>query len=358
MFTSRNMLVLFKKEAAAYTDPTPTPAANSVPVLNESQGIRWGVTGTGAQKVSSPWGGETAEVMASRKPTFSYVIPFYAKGLDAGVIVYPRWVTDILSTCHDTFVGSGDTTQLTLTPSPFYPINTDASAAVTANKTTFTIYEYKGLDGAYVGGSKTLTKLVGCRLTRVSWQFRNGVPLSITIEGVGVYEANTATVTTDLSGATNDGYSGSDNVVMNGLQTEITPAGGAAIACLASQLDLTFEFAAEHIEGDDARSGVAATSVSDISVTGSINPLVEPGDVAAWLGLVSSKTRFALGTAANGVYPDSRVANTGYGVRVALSAGQAQGDTLARDRAVLDLPLTFIATRPSISGAPATVQII
>jgi len=123
-------------------------------------------------------------------------------------------------------------------------------------------------------------------------------------------------------------------------------------------LDLTFEFAAEHIEGDDARSGVAATSVSDISVTGSINPLVEPGDVAAWLGLVSSKTLFALGTAANGVYPDTRTANTGYGVRVTLSAGQAQGDTLARDRAVLDLPLTFIATRPSISGAPATVQII
>lgn len=359
MYTSRNLLVLCKVEATEGTDSSPTPASNSIPVLNESSGISWGVTGTGAQKVSSPYGGETAEVLATRKPGFSYEIPLYGKGLSTGVIVQPRWVTDILATCFNTFVGSGDTSQLLLTPEPFYPINTDNTAAVTANKRTFTLYEYVGLDGAYVGGAKTLTKLVECRLTRVAFNFRTGGVSTVTIEGVGKYEAVTANVTTDLTGATNDGYNGSDCVTLNGMQSTITPSGGSAIATLTNELVISFDFGSEHIEGDDATSGVAATAIMDVSCSGSINPILESGDVAALMGLVNDRTAFAIAAAAaNGVFPASRGGNLGYGFKPAVSQAQGGSDKLGRDRAVLDLPLTFIATRPSISGAPASIQIL
>jgi hypothetical protein len=360
MFTSSNLLVLMKLQPTVDVDASPAVGTDDVPVLLSSSGVKWGAASTGPMNLGSPYGGQRRGVLATRKPTFSYDIPIYGKGLagSPSVIVYPNWL-EILRTVFSTSVGSADKTQVLMTPDPFYPTNTDDADTVTANTRLFTLYEYKGLDGAYVGGSKTLSKLINCRITRVSVKYTVGAVTMLTIEGVGQYTADPATVTTDLSGADLDGFDGGDAIVMNALQTTITPAGGSAIACAASALDLTWDFGSEHIEGDDAESGVTATSVRDVTVTGSINPIVEPGDVANWQALVQDKTPFAIATAANGAYPISRSADTGYGLKIAVAQAQADdANEFAKDSPVLRLPISFTVSRATVSGAAGTMQIL
>jgi hypothetical protein len=164
----RSRLVLAKLEVTPGTDPIPAVGTDDLFVSMDSAGIKLGVTQVGNEP-ASPTGYELPAAIATIKPTATYRIPLYGKGLSTGSPVLPRWLSVILASCGhvDRYAGSPAASEVVWTPDSIYPRTTSTGNVVSANPCTFTVYDFLARDGAVNTGTKILQRMVGCRVSQV-----------------------------------------------------------------------------------------------------------------------------------------------------------------------------------------------
>lgn len=350
---SRLFTVLVKVENTEGTDATPAVGTDDVFVMNDSSGIDSGQS-LGTVVGASPTGDAQTQYVQMRQGTASYRIPLYGLGLSTGVIQLPRWAEVLFGSFCDIVIGSSDSTSAVIRPNLANPQTTDDGDSVTSNKKTFTVYEWKGVDGTLAGGTKTLTKLIGARVSSVTLDFPVGDLCVATFNFVG-RPVTVASDTTDLSGWT--GETTRDFITPNAFQTQLTPNGGAAIDTCMSSLSLNMDLAGAHIMGDcEDATGVAGTALGAITLTGSIDPLLASGDISTWMNDINACDYFTLSSSE--IHPLTRSANTGYGVVVdagIVHANFTQADT---GRPEMRLPLEIAVMEPhdSSNGFTLTLQ--
>lgn len=344
---SRAYAVLIKGEGTEGTDASPTVGTDDIFVMADSSGID---TAQAVAEVrgASPTGDIQSMYVQSRMGTANYRVPLYGMGLDTGVIQLSRWAEVVLGSFMDINIGSSDSTSAELTLNLANPTTTDDGDSASANAKTFTIHEYKGLDGSLSGGVKTFTKLLGARVQTCTLNFPVGELATLEFTAIG-RPTPAASSTTDLSSWTGEVGSNSDFITSNALQTQLTPNGGSAIDTCMNALTVTIDLGSAHIMGDcqDA-SGVAGTALGSPTVTVSINPLLASGDIATWMADVNAQDFFDL--TSSEIFPLTRSANTGYGVILECARLHANFTQIDTGNPELRLPLEATASLPSASG--------
>lgn len=342
---SRAFAVLVKSEGTEGDDALPTVGTDDLFVMNDSQGIDT------AQAVSevrgaSPTGDIQTTFVQNRMGTASYRVPLYGLGLTDSVIQLPRWADVLLGSFMDLDIGSSDATSCDMSLNLANPQKTDDSDSASPIDQTFTVYEWKGLDGAIAGGTKTLTKLIGARVQSVTLDFNVGELAVATFNLIG-RPVTVASDTTDLSGWV--GETTSDFMTPNAFQSVLTPNGGTGIDTCMSSLSLTIDLGSAHITGDcEDASGVSGTALGSPTVSVSVNPLLAAADISAWMAEINSQDYFDLTTTE--IHPLTRSANTGYGFVLECARLHANMTRLDTGNPEVRLPLECTASLPSDSS--------
>ena len=355
----RSRLVLAKLEATPGTDPIPVPGTDDLFVSMDSDGIKLGVTQVGNEP-ASPTGYELPAAIATIKPTATYRIPLYGKGLSTGNPVLPRWLSVILASCGhvDRYAGSPAGSEVVWTPDSIYPRTTSVLNAVSANNCTFTVYDYLARDGAITTGTKILQAMVGCRVSQArivltvgQWAF-----LEVDILGLSVQPVAS---TTDLSGADLDDVR-TDFVRANAAQSQLV-FGAGTYALQSQSTTWTIDFGATQEEGDTTSAGVATVGTRQALVTASMNPIQTsgtptPGTDITLLSDAQFEQEDGAYSMAGSMTPEGQPVDTGYTLRVAAPAVQIVFD-YDTTGSVVRLPTTAKAVSADSTTPPISITL-
>jgi hypothetical protein len=355
----RSRLVLAKLEATPGTDPIPVPGTDDLFVSMDSDGIKLGVTQVGNEP-ASPTGYELPAAIATIKPTATYRIPLYGKGLSTGNPVLPRWLSVILASCGhvDRYAGSPAGSEVVWTPDSIYPRTTSVLNAVSANNCTFTVYDYLARDGAITTGTKILQAMVGCRVSQLrivltvgQWAF-----LEVDILGLSVQPVAS---TDDLSAADLDDVR-TDFVRANAAQSQLV-FGAGTYALQSQSTTWTIDFGATQEEGDTTSAGVATVGTRQALVTASMNPIQTsgtptPGTDITLLSDAQFEQEDGAYSMAGSMTPEGQPVDTGYTLRVAAPAVQIVFD-YDTTGSVVRLPTTAKAVSADSTTPPISITL-
>ena len=355
----RSRLVLAKLEATPGTDPIPVPGTDDLFVSMDSDGIKLGVTQVGNEP-ASPTGYELPAAIATIKPTATYRIPLYGKGLSTGNPVLPRWLSVILASCGhvDRYAGSPAGSEVVWTPDSIYPRTTSVLNAVSANNCTFTVYDYLARDGAITTGTKILQAMVGCRVSQLrivltvgQWAF-----LEVDILGLSVQPVAS---TDDLSAADLDDVR-TDFVRANAAQSQLV-FGAGTYALQSQSTTWTIDFGATQEEGDTTSAGVATVGTRQALVTASMNPIQTsgtptPGTDITLLSDAQFEQEDGAYSMAGSMTPEGQPVDTGYTLRVAAPAVQIVFD-YDTTGSVVRLPTTAKAVLADSTTPPISITL-
>jgi hypothetical protein len=355
----RSRLVLAKLEVTPGSDPGPTPGTDDLFVSMDSEGIKLGVTQVGNEP-ASPTGYELPAAIATIKPTATYRIPLYGKGLSTGNPVLPRWLSVILASCGHVNLNAGSPagSSVIWTPDSIYPRTTAVGGAITAQKCTFTVYDYLARDGAITTGTKILQAMVGCRVSQArivltvgQWAF-----LEVDILGLSVQPVAS---TTDLSGADLDDVR-TDFVRANAAQSQLV-FGAGTYALQSQSTTWTIDFGATQEEGDTTSAGVATVGTRQALVTASMNPIQTsgtptPGTDITLLSDAQFEQEDGAYSMAGSMTPEGRSVNIGYTLKVAAPAVQIVFD-YDTTGSVVRLPTTAKAVSADSTTPPISITL-
>lgn len=355
----RSRLVLAKLEATPGTDPIPAVGTDDLFVSMDSPGIKLGVTQVGNEP-ASPTGYELPAAIATIKPTATYRIPLYGKGLSTGNPVLPRWLSVILASCGhvDRNAGSPAGSEVVWTPDSIYPRTTAVGGSVSANNCTFTVYDYLARDGAVNGGTKILQRMVGCRVSQVRFVLTVGQWAFLEVDILGLSVQPVAS-TNNLSAADLDDVR-TDFVRANAAQSEFSFTAGTYV--LQSQSTTwTVDFGAAQEEGDTTSAGVATVGTRQALVTASMNPIQTsgtptPGTDITLLSDVQFEQEDGAYSMAGSMTPEGRFVDTGYTLRVAAPAVQIVFD-YDTSGSVVRLPTTAKAVSADSTTPPISLTL-
>jgi hypothetical protein len=352
----RSRLVLAKLEATPGTDPIPQVGTDDLFVSMDSAGIKLGVTQVGNEP-ASPTGYELPAAIATIKPTATYRIPLYGKGLMVGVPALPRWLSVILASCGHVDLSPG--TSVIWTPDSIYPRTTAVGGAITAQKCTFTVYDYLARDGAITGGvgggTKILQAMVGCRVSQVRFVLTVGQWAFLEVDILGLSVQPVAS-TADLSGADLDDVR-TDFVRANAAQSQINfgASYGNAIALQSQSTTWTVDFSATQEEGDTTSAGVATVGTRQALVTASLNPIQATANINNLMDAQFDQKDGAYSMAGS-MTPEGRTVDTGYTLKVAAPAVQVVFD-YDTSGSVVRLPTTAKAVSADSTTPPISLTL-
>ena len=358
----RSRLVLAKLETTPGSDPTPAVGTDDLFVSMDSPGIKLGVTQVGNEP-ASPTGYELPAAIATIKPTATYRIPLYGKGLEvspATAPVLPRWLSVFLASCGhvDRYAGSPAASEVIWTPDSIYPRTTSTSNVVSANLCTFTVYDFLARDGAVNTGTKILQRMVGCRVSQVrivltvgQWAF-----LEVDILGLSVQPVAS---TENLSSADLDDVR-TDFVRANAAQSQLVFTGGT-YALQSQSTTWTIDFGATQEEGDTTSAGVATVGTRQALVTASMNPIQTSGTPTPGTDItLMSDAQFEQDdgaySMAGSMTPEGRFVDIGYTLRVAAPAVQIVFD-YDTSGSVVRLPTTAKAVSADSTTPPISLTL-
>ena len=354
----RSRLVLAKLEATPGVDPNPTVGADDLFVSMDSPGIKLGVTQVGNEP-ASPTGYELPAAIATIKPSATYRIPLYGKGLSTGSPVLPRWLSVILASCGhvNRYAGSPAASEVVWTPDSIYPRTTSTGNSVSANECTFTVYDYLARSGPVSTGTKILQAMVGCRVSQVRFVLTVGQWAFLEVDILGLSVQPVAS-TDDLSAADLDDVR-TDFVRANAAQSEFTFDAGSYV--LQSQSTTwTIDFGASQEEGDTTSAGVATVGTRQALVTASMNPIQTDGLVSGMDITQLSATQFeqedGAYAMAGSMTPEGQLVDTGYTLRVAAPAVQIVFD-YDTTGSVVRLPTTAKAVSADSTTPPISLTL-
>ena len=355
----RSRLVLAKLEATPGVDPIPVVGTDDLFVSMDSAGIKLGVTQVGNEP-ASPTGYELPAAIATIKPSATYRIPLYGKGLSTGNPVLPRWLSVILASCGhvDRNAGSPAGSEVVWTPDSIYPRTTAVGGGVSANNCTFTVYDFLARDGAVNTGTKILQRMVGCRVSQVRFVLTVGQWAFLEVDILGLSVQPVAS-TTNLSAADLDDVR-TDFVRANAAQSELTF--GVTDYVLQSQSTTwTIDFGASQEEGDTTSAGVATVGTRQALVTASLNPIQTSGtptpgtDITLLSDAQFEQDRGAYAMAGS-MTPEGQLVDTGYTFRIAAPAVQVVFD-YDTTGSVVRLPTTAKAVSPDSTTPPISLTL-
>ena len=355
----RSRLVLAKLEVTPGTDPIPAVGTDDLFVSMDSEGIKLGVTQVGNEP-ASPTGYELPAAIATIKPTATYRIPLYGKGLSTGVPVLPRWLSVILASCGHVNLNAGSPagSEVVWTPDSIYPRTTAVGGAITAQKCTFTVYDYLARDGAVNTGTKILQRMVGCRVSQArivltvgQWAF-----LEVDILGLSVQPIAS---TNNLSAADLDDVR-TDFVRANAAQSQLV-FGAGTYALQSQSTTWTIDFGATQEEGDTTSAGVATVGTRQALVTASMNPIQTsgtptPGTDITLLSDAQFEQEDGAYSMAGSMTPEGQPVDTGYTLRVAAPAVQIVFD-YDTTGSVVRLPTTAKAVSADSTTPPISITL-
>lgn len=303
-FVSKPQLALCKLESTEGSDPSPAVGTDDLVILGQPT-IDMGYTRVPAM-VESPTGGQWPTLLQSIFPRVTLKVPLYGVGQSASVIVAPQWAKSLFQSCGCLDMSESTGTVLRWWPLLGWARNVSTGGSATEAKTTFALYLYSGVRGGALdtGGSKRLHKMLGCRVSSIEIVYDvAGEPVHANVEVLGLYVAP-ADVTTTLLTADADG-----------LLTDLVMANGGAVviesqAARVSAMRIRIDYGAQHVPGDTSLHGAVAIGQTQLSITGSMNPLLLPSstydsDAAIYAG---DDLEFAM----TALTPQGRSANTGY----------------------------------------------
>ena len=355
----RSRLVLAKLEATPGTDPIPVVGTDDLFVSMDSAGIKLGVTQVGNEP-ASPTGYELPAAIATIKPTATYRIPLYGKGLEVSPATapkLPRWLSVILASCGHVDRNDTMATRVVWTPDSIYPRTTaPTTGAVTANNCTFTVYDYLARDGAVSTGTKILQRMVGCRVSQVRFVLTVGQWAFLEVDILGLSVQPIAS-TENLSSADLDDVR-TDFVRANAAQSELTLFGDD-IVLQSQSTTWTIDFGASQEEGDTTSAGVATVGTRQALVTASMNPIQTTGLAGVNITLFSAAQFEQEGGAyamAGSMTPEGRSVDTGYTLRVAAPDVQVVFD-YDTTGSVVRLPTTAKAVSADSTTPPISLTL-
>jgi hypothetical protein len=349
----RSRLVLAKLEGTPGSDSGPTVGTDDLFVSMDSPGIKLGVTQVGNEP-ASPTGYELPAAIATIKPSATYRIPLYGKGLSTGNPVLPRWLSVILASCGhvNRYAGSPAASAVAWTPDAIFPRTTSVSNIVAANDCTFTLYDIIARQGPIdTGGTKIRQAMVGCRVSQVrvvltvgQWAF-----LEVDILGESVQPVP---VTTDFTSADLDDVR-TDFVRSNSAQSSLNYGGAISLQCQSTSW--TIDFGANQEEGDTTSAGVATVGVRQALVTGSTNPIQALADITPFADAQFGQERGAYAMAGS-MTPADRTVDVGYTIRVGAPAVQIVYD-YDTSGSVVRLPSTLKAVSADSTTPPISITL-
>lgn len=348
----RSRLVLAKLELTPGSDSGPVVGTDDLFVSMDSPGIKLGVTQVGNEP-ASPTGYELPAAVATIKPSATYRIPLYGKGLSTGNPILPKWLDVILASCGhvNRNAGSPAGSAVIWTPDAIYPRTTAVGGSVSAQYCTFTLYDIIARQGAVFDGTKIRQAMVGCRVSQVrivltvgQWAF-----LEVDILGESVQPIP---VTTDLTSADLDNVR-TDFVRSNAAQSSLNY--GGAIALQSQSTTWTIDFGANQEEGDTTSAGVATVGVRQALVTGSTNPIQEVADITSFADAQFGQEHGAYAMAGS-MTPASQPVDAGYTIRVGAPAVQIVYDYDITG-AVVRLPSTLKAVSSDSTTPPISITL-
>jgi hypothetical protein len=352
----RSRLVLAKLETTPGSDPGPAVGTDDLFVSMDSEGIKLGVTQVGNEP-ASPTGYELPAAIATIKPTATYRIPLYGKGLSTGNPVLPRWLSVILASCGhvNRYAGSPAGSEVVWTPDSIYPRTTSVLNAVSANNCTFTVYDYLARDGAITTGTKILQAMVWCRVSQVRFVLTVGQWAFLEVDIIGLSVQPVAS-TTDLSGADLDDVR-TDFVRANAAQSQINfgASYGNAIAMQSQSTTWTIDFGATQEEGDTTSAGVATVGTRQALVTASLNPIQATANIDN-LANAQFDQKDGAYSMAGSMTPEGRSVNIGYTLKVAAPAVQILFD-YDTSGSVVRLPTTAKAVSADSTTPPISLTL-
>ena len=355
----RSRLVLAKLEATPGTDPGPTVGTDDLFVSMDSPGIKLGVTQVGNEP-ASPTGYELPAAIATIKPSATYRIPLYGKGLSTGNPVLPRWLSVILASCGhvDRNAGSPAGSEVVWTPDSIYPRTTAVGGGVSANDCTFTVYDFLARDGAVNTGTKILQRMVGCRVSQVRFVLTVGQWAFLEVDILGLSVQPVAS-TENLSSADLDDVR-TDFVRANAAQSELT-FNGTDYVLQSQSTTWTIDFGASQEEGDTTSAGVATVGTRQALVTASLNPIQTsgtptPGTDITLLSDAQFEQEGGAYAMAGSMTPEGQLVDTGYTFRIAAPAVQVVFD-YDTTGSVVRLPTTAKAVSPDSTTPPISLTL-
>jgi hypothetical protein len=349
----RSRLVLAKLEATPGTDPVPVVGTDDLFVSMDSAGIKLGVTQVGNEP-ASPTGYELPAAVSTIKPSATYIIPLYGKGRVVGPPtspVLPKWLSVFLASCGHVDQSLVGGTQVKWEPDSIFPRNTDTGGTTTAEKCTFTVYDYLARDGSVAGGFKILQRMVGCRVSQVRLNLTVGQWAALEVDILGL-SVEPASVVTDLSLADLDNVR-TDFVRANAAQSSLNL--GSAIALNSQSTSWAIDFGANQEEGDSGVTGVSTVGTRQCLVTGSMNPILATANIGAWTNAQFDQTDHAYSMSGS-MTPEGQLVNTGYTIKVAAPAVQIIYD-YDTSGSVVRLPTTLKAVSDDSTTPPISITL-
>jgi hypothetical protein len=357
----RSRLVLAKLETTPGSDPGPVVGTDDLFVSMDSPGIKLGVTQVGNEP-ASPTGYELPAAIATIKPTATYRIPLYGKGLEvspATAPVLPRWLSVFLASCGHVNRNAAGATEVRWTPDSIFPRTTaPTTGTVSANLCTFTVYDYLARDGAVDTGTKILQAMVGCRVSQVRFVLTVGQWAFLEVDVLGLSVQPVAS-TDSLANADLDDVR-TDFVRANAAQSELTFNTGGLI--LQSQSTTwTIDFGATQEEGDSTSAGVATVGTRQALVTASMNPIQTSGTPTPGTDItLMSDAQFEQEAGSYGMNgsmtPEGQLVDTGYTFRINAPAVQVVFD-YDTSGSVVRLPTTAKAVSANSTAPPITLTL-
>jgi hypothetical protein len=346
----RSRLVLAKLETTPGTDPVPLPGTDDLFVSMDSAGIKLGVTQVGNEP-ASPTGYELPAAVSTIKPSATYIIPLYGKGKVTGAPVLPKWLSVFLASCGHVNQNISGGTQVTWTPDSIFPRNTDTGGITTAEKCTFTVYDYLARDGSVAAGTKILQRMVGCRVSQVRLNLTVGQWAALEVDILGL-SVEPASVVTDLSAADLDNVR-TDFVRANAAQSSLNL--GSAIALNSQSTSWAIDFGANQEEGDSGVTGVSTVGTRQCLVTGSMNPILATANIGVWTDAQFNQTDHAYSMSGS-MTPEGQTVNNGYTIKVAAPAVQIIYD-YDTSGSVVRLPTTLKAVSDDSTTPPISITL-
>lgn len=335
-----------------------TPGVDAVPVVGtddlfvsmDSAGIKLGITQVGNEP-ASPTGYELPAAVATIKPSATYIIPLYGKGKVLGAPELPKWLSVFLASCGHVDQSVTGGTVVKWEPDSIYPRNTDTGGITTAQKCTFTVYDYLARDGSVAAGTKILQRMVGCRVAQVRLVLTVGQWAALEVDILGL-SVEPASVTTDLSAADLDNVR-TDFVRANAAQSSLLI--GTSIALNSQSTSFAIDFGANQEEGDSGVTGVSSVGTRQCLVTGSMNPILATANIAAYNNAQFDQTDHAYSMSGS-MTPEGRAVNDGYTIKVAAPAVQIIYD-YDTSGSVVRLPTTLKAVSDDSTTPPISITL-
>lgn len=266
-----------KIEDTEGTDAEPARGTDDL-VVTKGASIQMGVQHAEIE-LESPYGGLAPAPRTVIAPTISFTVPLFGAGFggDPSIIQQTAFMSAILQSCGDIDISGSSGEVLKWTPNTWDTKSfIDESDSATDKGSTFTFEGDMGLKGRPDSGTTTTYTVVGCRVQSLRFQLNAQGVCMCEVTAAGVYASQPADVTLDSGTALTD-YNptfDADFITANGLTTifGLTTAGTSQTA-QSNNFEISVDFGATHVSGDDAESGVSFTRNGQFRVTATANPV-------------------------------------------------------------------------------------